>query len=300
MKETPYVAIIFGFSFAFATLFAGCFSDAGKPVHDEPSVLEPPKFEYDLSNVPMREVEQIVVFSFSENNEPAPSDSELAAFSAITQYDSNELRMSQEQPKLLNYIAEYPDSPLADDAYLRLADIYYYSKKYDSAIGACSTAIVKYPDGDCCGELYYRLFNTIGARSRDDGDLQKRIYHEYLYHVSFGDVYFLTDANYYGIAINFWFDYTLLDTVDLISGGKYCDFLLSGISNNISKSEVDRIRSVLNNKYGCLYYAIYTSQDAYNANLDSSFSETHPGALEKGLLFSKSEFGSSYGKYVTE
>lgn len=81
-------------------------------------------------------------------------------------------------------------------------------------------------------------------------------------------------------------EYVILDQFELISGGKAGDVLIKSFSKETS---LDKLKNTLNKiieKENFKNVTLYSTREAFKANMDSSYSEENPDALNNGLLLS--------------
>lgn len=81
-------------------------------------------------------------------------------------------------------------------------------------------------------------------------------------------------------------EYVILDQFELISGGKAGDVLIKSFSK---KTSIDKLKNTLNKiieKENFKNVTLYSTREAFKANMDSSYSEENPDALNNGLLLS--------------
>lgn len=296
--STFFVVILIGvvITTAFGSCKGGSKTAIKTPDVSSRAALSVPDFPYSVSDVPVREFQSDCNFTFVDVSEPAPTDEERSRYdSAKSLYYHGTPSAAQEA--LLTFVTDYPNSPLADDAYYYLSELYCDSEQYDAALSASATAICQYPHSDHRGEAYFQIFSIYQHDIRDS-DAAKRFYYEYLHHVTPSGTLVLTYLNRFGINLNFWFDYTLLDTVDIIDGGTYCDFLVPGITPTTPKCELQKITTVLKAKYDCSQYSVYRTEEAYKANFSASYSSAHPNALNDGLVASCNGSSTKYWDYA--
>lgn len=86
--------------------------------------------------------------------------------------------------------------------------------------------------------------------------------------------------------------YKILFQVNLFSGsGKYADILISSYNKNTPEAERESTLRKIIKKEGFVSAALYSTEDAYNANMSESFSKSHPNALKNGYLGMITESG---------
>lgn len=78
--------------------------------------------------------------------------------------------------------------------------------------------------------------------------------------------------------------YEILDSVETISDGGMADVLVSSYSRETSVAEREDFAEAVASKEGLAWVTLYCSREAFRANYSSSFSESHPGALESCYL----------------
>jgi len=79
-------------------------------------------------------------------------------------------------------------------------------------------------------------------------------------------------------------EYTVLDTVALITGGKHGDILIPTYSRDTSVDILEATANKIARDGGFTSLSMYMTEDAYRADMSASFSNEHPGALENGFL----------------
>ncbi|GAB6283279.1 MAG: hypothetical protein STSR0008_20390 [Ignavibacterium sp.] len=90
--------------------------------------------------------------------------------------------------------------------------------------------------------------------------------------------------------------YTIIDQVNLLSGGRYGDILITTYSKSTSKKLIEKVLRQIASKEGFTQAALYCTMDAYKANNSASFSKEHPNALNKGFLGMLNEDGTFYSE----
>ena len=78
--------------------------------------------------------------------------------------------------------------------------------------------------------------------------------------------------------------YKVLDTVNLITGGRYGDVLVETYSRETPKEERESVLRSIAAKENFHQAALYCSEEAYQANNSASFLRGHPNALETCFL----------------
>jgi hypothetical protein len=87
-------------------------------------------------------------------------------------------------------------------------------------------------------------------------------------------------------------NYRILFRVDLISGkGVFGEVLISDYSKKTSKDEIENSLRAIIKKEGFVSAMLYSTEDAYRANMSESFSKAHPEAMEVGYLGQITEKG---------
>lgn len=91
-------------------------------------------------------------------------------------------------------------------------------------------------------------------------------------------------------------EYIILDQVDLMAGGRYGDVLIKSFSKKTPLKKRKEIIKAIMEKESFDQAALYSSREAFKANINSSYSESHPNALKNGYLGSmeNNEFTSIY------
>lgn len=78
--------------------------------------------------------------------------------------------------------------------------------------------------------------------------------------------------------------YEILDSVETLNEGTMADILVSSFSKGTSVVERESFAQAVASKEGLEWVTLYCSRDAFRANYSSSFSESHPDALETCYL----------------
>jgi len=79
-------------------------------------------------------------------------------------------------------------------------------------------------------------------------------------------------------------EYTILDTVPLMIGGKHGDVLIQTYSPDTATDILRETAINIAGAGGFTSLSLYSTEEAYRASYSASYSNEHPGALEKGYL----------------
>ena len=79
-------------------------------------------------------------------------------------------------------------------------------------------------------------------------------------------------------------EYTILDTVPLLAGGKHGDVLIPTYSPDTSTDILSETALNITRLGGFTSLSLYSTEEAYRANYSASYNNEHPGALENGCL----------------
>jgi hypothetical protein len=83
--------------------------------------------------------------------------------------------------------------------------------------------------------------------------------------------------------------YRMLFAQDKLGGGRFGDALLSSLSRETPAAERERVARGIAQKERLTNLAIYSTEEAYEANTSASFLKEHPDALKHGFLGSLDE-----------
>jgi hypothetical protein len=78
--------------------------------------------------------------------------------------------------------------------------------------------------------------------------------------------------------------YRMLFANDKAGGGRFGDALVPTLSRATPEAERERIARGIAQKEGLTNLAIYSTEDAYKANVSASFGAQHPDAMRGGFL----------------
>ncbi len=73
-------------------------------------------------------------------------------------------------------------------------------------------------------------------------------------------------------------DYTMISAINLLAGGRHADILIPSLSRSTPLETRSNVAFAILEKEGLKSLAIYSTQDAYNADYSFSFAEQHPEA----------------------
>ena len=76
----------------------------------------------------------------------------------------------------------------------------------------------------------------------------------------------------------------VLDEVTLINGKIYGDILLPSFSRSTSVTVIEKVARKIAEAEGFDQVSFYSTEEAYKANMSSSFLNSHPDALKTGFL----------------
>lgn len=79
-------------------------------------------------------------------------------------------------------------------------------------------------------------------------------------------------------------EYIIIDQLDLMSGGRHGDILIKSFSKETSLDKREKIIKIIIEKENFTQADLYSTKEAFEANMNSSYSESHPKALENGYL----------------
>lgn len=79
-------------------------------------------------------------------------------------------------------------------------------------------------------------------------------------------------------------EYRVVDTVDQMVGGKYGEVIIPSLKASVDTSRMKSIAFAILEEEGLDEASFYNSDEARRSNISGSFRESHPGALEEGLL----------------
>lgn len=79
--------------------------------------------------------------------------------------------------------------------------------------------------------------------------------------------------------------YRVLSAVNKVSGaGRFGDVLVAGMSRNTSARKREALARRIGTKEGLSSVSLYSTEEAYKANISESFSKAHPNAMRRGYL----------------
>jgi len=78
--------------------------------------------------------------------------------------------------------------------------------------------------------------------------------------------------------------YTIIDQVNLITGGKFGDILITSFSRETPRITRESVLKRIAKKEGFKEATLYCTMEAYRANMSASYLKVHPNALKIGYL----------------
>jgi|Wag4MinimDraft_11_1082651.scaffolds.fasta_scaffold01520_4 hypothetical protein len=79
-------------------------------------------------------------------------------------------------------------------------------------------------------------------------------------------------------------EYIIIDQFDLMSGGRHGDILIKSFSKETPLDKREKVIKKIIEKENFTQADLYCTREAFEANMNSSYSESHPNALENGYL----------------
>lgn len=123
--------------------------------------------------------------------------------------------------------------------------------------------------------LYNEENKVVSVNVKDQNDNIQNIYRE--------EVPDLPD-NFKRKATEVLPEYIIIDQLDLTSGGRHGDILIKSFSKETSLNKREKIIKKIIEKENFTQADLYCTREAFEANMNSSYSESHPNALKNGYL----------------
>lgn len=92
-------------------------------------------------------------------------------------------------------------------------------------------------------------------------------------------------------------EYEIMDQLDLISGGRHGDILIKSFSKETTLEEREKTIRYIMEKENLTQADLYSTREAFKANMNSSYSESNPGVLKKGYLGGVMDDNKFYAPY---
>jgi hypothetical protein len=78
--------------------------------------------------------------------------------------------------------------------------------------------------------------------------------------------------------------YTILFQMEKLGGGRYGDVLVPSVSRETPAKERETLARAIASREGFDDVTLYSTEDAYEANMSSSYASAHPNAMRDGFL----------------